>query len=150
MGYKCEGYLYDSINCKRGIHITGAVAADVAFKKLATVKKVGISVGTYADDIGNLGLRLQMIKVKGRGFYEFDGYGTGEEGIFIVQLGKGGDVDHAVCVEILRRLIFDSEEDYRVALTEVSVRLFAGGSGKSRIGEVRQLDDCGSKHVKHE
>lgn len=66
-----------------------------AFTKLTMVKKLGVSVGNNTVNIGNLGLRLQMMKVKQKLFDEFDGHGVAEVMMFIVRFGKGGDEDHA-------------------------------------------------------
>lgn len=57
--------------------------------------------------------------------------------MFLVRLGKGADVDHVVCIDLHRRLIFDNQVEFPLALTDRSLRLCAGGSRKSRIGEVR-------------
>lgn len=51
-------------------------------------------------------------------FNEFYWYWAAEERFFILLFEKYGDMDHAVCLDILRGLIFNSKEDYPVVLTE--------------------------------
>lgn len=45
--------------------------------------------------------------MKGTSIY--DGYVVSVERLFVVWFGKGGDVAHAVCVDVFREHIFDGE-----------------------------------------
>lgn len=63
----------------------------------------------------------------------------------VVLLGKGGDVDHAVCVDLFLGLILDSKEAYSAALSKERIRICAGGSAKARIENVRKIVTRGTK-----
>ena len=62
------------------------------------------------------------------------------EGVWIVRLTQVGLVDHCVCVDSKRGLIYDGEEEFPIRLAQESLALCGGvGARKLRIAEVRQI-----------
>ena len=70
----------------------------------------------------------------------FDWVGNLTTGVWLIRITESGIVDHCVCVDGARNLIYDSEEEYPVQLGSETFRLCGGAlATKPRIAEVRRI-----------
>ena len=118
--------------------LKGKKVARRALAVLGKVTRFRGSLGSFGNDVGKLGLRLQLMKVAPK-FFQLDGYCVAEERVLVVRLGGKGEVDHVVCVDLWRGLIFDIEDRHPLRLTPESLHLCAGTTSGVKIGEVRNV-----------
>ena len=130
--------------------VSGKAVASMYQKKMKALRSSTSSLG----DMGvlmqqmrnhvpkHLYARVQLQKLKGARLQEFSKspymWLNKQSGTFVVHFWVTGKVDHAVCVDGRRNLIWDNEEMNPVDLTSDSLRLCVGS--RSKKVEVRAME----------
>lgn len=87
------------------------------------MRQLSIDVGVQAksDDLADALHRGRSWRTR---YIPFHFFARKRAGVYIVHLNQDGFVDHAVCVDCERRLIWDSDEEYSIALTADTLELY--------------------------
>ena len=103
---------------------------------------VGTSLAANSDlfKLPRHGLTTRKLTKKNEPhLFEFDAYDESEARILLVRLRGHDSLDHVVCVDMARGIIYDNEMDFPLRCTSVVMSLCAGGLRKGSIREVRQV-----------